>query len=147
MSGRITLWGASQLLMCYFARTAIPPASFYLALVRDVAPTPWASGLELDEPDVEDYQRVEVANDLLNWANDSQPHEVASMASITFMEAVSDWGMIRYWALCDSPSGGNVLFNGDMENPVLVAAGDQVEIPDGDLSIELGPFFLAEEEE
>ena len=38
MSGRLTVWGASEMLTTFFTRTTEPPASFWLALVR-VDPT------------------------------------------------------------------------------------------------------------
>ena len=44
MSGRLTVWGASQLLTAYFAGTAEPPPSFWLALVRTTPPTPYMYG-------------------------------------------------------------------------------------------------------
>jgi hypothetical protein len=63
-----------------------------------------------------------------------------------FITAVSDWGEIGYWALCNAQVDGYNLIVGDLENPVLIEAGDQVVIPEGDLSVSLGPFFLTEEE-
>src|SRR4029077_18960231 len=47
MPGRITVWGANQLLMSYFAKKEEPPPSFYLALIRDTAPTAYMAGSEL----------------------------------------------------------------------------------------------------
>jgi hypothetical protein len=146
MAGRLTLWGASQLLTTYFTRNAEPPAYFYLALVKDIAPTPYMDGSELSEPDATDYARIEIPNDLVNWTNDSVPQEIANSLDAQFITAVSDWGEIGYWALCNAQVDGYNLIVGDLENPVLIEAGDQVVIPEGDLSVSLGPFFLTEEE-
>jgi len=146
MSGRITVWGASQLLMSYFTQTTEPPPYFYLALIRTIAPTPYMSGSELDEPDNTDYARIEIANDLAHWVNDSAPQEVANLVPAQFVTAVSDWGQINYWALCNAPMDGYNLVVGNLESPVFVEAGDQVVIEESDLSVTLGPFFLAEEE-
>ncbi len=145
MAGRLTVWGASQLLTTYFTMGTTPPPSFWLALVRVTPPTPYMSGSELDEPDSDDYARIEIPNDALNWANDAQPQEIYNVMSAQYVTATADWGQIGYWALCNAEVDGYNFLVGDMENPVLVAAGDQVEISEGDLSVSLGPFFLAEE--
>ena len=54
MAGRLTLWGAQQLLTGYFGQTIAPPASFYVALIVSVPPTPFMDGSDLDEPTIED---------------------------------------------------------------------------------------------
>ena len=54
MAGRLTIWGAGELLTTFFGNLDAakdPPSAFYLALVRLIAPTPYMSGAELDEPD------------------------------------------------------------------------------------------------
>jgi hypothetical protein len=145
MSGRLTVWGASQLLTTYFTMATTPPPSFWLALVRTTPPDPYMSGSELDEPDSDDYSRIEIPNDLANWANDSQPQEIYNVLSAQYVTATADWGQIGYWALCNAPVDGYNFIVGYLDNPLLVSTGDQVEISEGDLSVSLGPFFLAEE--
>jgi hypothetical protein len=145
MSGRLTIWGASQLLTTYFTVATTPPPSFWLALVRTTPPDPYMSGSELDEPDTDDYSRIEIPNDLANWANDSQPQEIYNVLPAQYVTATADWGQIGYWALCNAQIDGYNFLVGDLENPLLVSTGDQVEISEGDLSVSLGPFFLAEE--
>lgn len=146
MAGRLTVWGASQLLTTYFAGTTEPPPSFWLALVRAIPPTPYMDGSELDEPDAVDYARVEVPNDILNWGNDSQPQEVSNILPASFQVAASDWGVIGYWALCNASEDGYNFLVGDLENQVMVDEGDQVTFAEGDLSVTLGPFFLQEDD-
>lgn len=146
MAGRLTVWGASQLLTAYFVGSAELPPSFWLALVRATPPTPYLDGSELDEPDNDDYARIEIPNDTLNWANDSQPQEIYNLLPAQFVTATSDWGQIGYWALCNAAVDGYNLIVGDLENPVLVSTGDQVVMSEGDLSVSLGPFFLQEED-
>jgi hypothetical protein len=146
MPGRLTVWGAEQLLTTYFGQGTEPPPDFYLALIRETAPNPYITGSELDEPEAEDYQRVALSNDLEGWANDSQPQEIYNAVPHQFITAQSDWGMIRYWALTNAPVDGYNLIVGDLETPVLIVAGDQVSFEEGDLSVSLGPFFLIEEE-
>jgi hypothetical protein len=146
MSGRITVWGASQLLTSYFTKLNEPPPSFYLALVRNIAPTPYMDGSELDEPDSVDYARIEIPNDTLNWANDSAPQEVYNLLPQQFITATTDWGQINYWALCNALVDGYNFVVGDLENPVLIHAGDQAVFSEGDLSLSLGPFFMVEDD-
>lgn len=145
MAGRITVWGAGQLLTSYFSRTTTPPPIFYLALVRSIPPSPYMSGSELDEPDNSDYARVAIENDLANWSNSSQPQEIFNVRPTQFISATSDWGIIRYWALCNAQTDGFNLVVGNLENPIQIAAGDQPILAEGDLSVSLGPFFMAEE--
>lgn len=140
------MWGASQLLTTYFAGTAAPPPTFYLALVRTITPTPYMDGTELDEPANADYARIGIDNDILNWANDSQPQEVYNILPATYVTATSDWGVINYWALCNAVTDGYNFLVGELESPVLVEAGDQVAFAEGDLSATLGPFFLVEDD-
>ena len=146
MPGRLTVFGARELLTSYFARTTEPPPTFYLALIKEIAPTPYLSGSELDEPDVADYARIAIDNDLANWVNDSQPQEIYNAQSGQFATAITDWGKISYWALCNAEVDGFNLLVGELENPVLISAGDQVTFEEGDLNVTLGPFFLAEED-
>jgi hypothetical protein len=150
MAGRLTIYGAGELLTTFFGNDLSakdPPGSFYLALVRLIAPTPYMSGAELDEPDASDYNRVEVPNDGYNWANLSSPQEVANQLDVSFVQAASDWGECRYWALCNAPTGGFNYLVGDLEAPILVTAGDTVMVADGDLGVSLGPFFMADAED
>lgn len=146
MAGRLTMWGAQQLLTTYFTQGSVPPATFYLALVRAIPPTPYMDGSELDEPTSVDYARVPIANDLANWSNDSQPQEISNILPQTFTTATEDWGRINYWALTDSQVDGNNFIVGDLENPVMIMAGDQAAFEEGDISATLGPFFLQDDD-
>jgi hypothetical protein len=146
MTGRLTMWGAQQLLTTYFTQRTTPPPTFYLALIRAIPPTPYMDGTELDEPDTPDYARVAITNDLANWSNDSQPQEISNILPQQFITATNDWGRIGYWALCDSLVDGNNFIVGDLENPVMIMTGDQATFEEGDLSATLGPFFLQDDD-
>jgi hypothetical protein len=146
VTGRLTIWGAGQLLTSYFSQTTTPPQEFYLALICTVAPTPYLSGAELDEPTNSDYARVLIENDLAHWSNASQPQIIANVVPSQFITATSDWGLISYWALTNAPVDGYNLIIGDLANPVIINTGDQARFEDGDLTVSLGPFLLDEEE-
>jgi hypothetical protein len=150
MAGRLTLWGAGELLTTFFGNDQgpkEPPQSFYLALIRQIAPTPYMSGAEIDEPDATDYNRVEVPNDGFNWANTSALQTITNQLDVSFVQATSDWGECRYWALCNAPVDGFNYLVGDLETPILVENGDTVVVSDGDLGVSLGPFFMADADE
>lgn len=146
MSGRLTQWGAGELILSFFSRTVEPPESLWLGLIRTTAPTLYVSGSELDEPDNADYARVEIPNDELSWDNSSQPQIVTNTVDVLYAAAVSDWGQLNFWALCDAGTGGYTYFVGDLEEPLNILTGDTAMIGAGDLSVSLGPFYLAEED-
>jgi hypothetical protein len=150
MAGRLTIWGASEVLTCFFGNTQaaqLPPGSFWLALIRQIAPTPYMSGAEIDEPDAADYARVEIPNDGFNWANLSSPQLMSNLLDVSFVTAATDWGECRFWALCNADVDGFNYLVGDLEVPILVEAGDVVTVSEGDLGVSLGPFFMTDAED
>lgn len=147
MAGRLSLWGAGQILRTFFGRTAEPPPAFYLAFIKDVAPTPYMSGAELNEPDVEaGYSRVEIPNEAVNWdSEEGMLHVTSNLIDFNFVTASADWGRIGYWALCNASVDGYTYFIGEMEEELIVLAGDQPVLAADELVIELGPFFTEED--
>lgn len=147
MAGRLTLWGAGEILRSFFGKSSQPPEIFYLALIKDRAPTPYSSGSELFEPDPgAGYARVAIQNTAPMWVSDSgQLHIVTNEEELTFITAVADWGQISYWAICNADVGGQVYFVGSMEESLYVLNGDRAIVGAGELTVELGPFFTDEE--
>jgi hypothetical protein len=141
VSGKITLWGAGELLNTFFSRTAEPPPIFYVALIKDVAPTPFLSGAELDEPDAPEYERVAVVNETSVWSNEGAIQITVCETDLTFTTAQEDWGTIRYWAICNAVVDGFIYMIGKFAEPDVIDTGDTVMIPSGTLSVSLGPFF------
>lgn len=145
MAGRITLWGADQLLTSFFSRKTEVPSGFYLALIKDIAPTPFISGSELDEPEGGSYVRTLIPNTTDQFSNIGQPQVINLETNVQFLPATDLWGMIRYWALCNAQVEGYVYFIGKLVAPMKVDNGDIAFVSAGDLSIALGPFFTAED--
>jgi hypothetical protein len=133
--------GAGEILNSFFGQGTVPPQSYYLALMKDVAPTPYISGNEMDEPDVPSYQRIEIPNDTVNWGNNGALNITMNLSVCTFVEATEDWGTIRYWALLNASTGGNPYLVGVLESPVTVNTGDIPQMDVGEIDVELGPFF------
>lgn len=139
-TGGVSLWGATQLLGEFFGRRIDWPTTFYLALIRTTAPGPFTEGGELDEPDSAlGYLRATVPNDEITWTMDNEV--AANTNDIAFAAATGDWGFLRYWALLNTDTGGQIYFYGDFGEAVPGAATDELIVPAGTLNIVLGPIF------
>lgn len=145
MSGQLSLWGSGQINATMFGQGALPPTSYYLALITGEAPTAYVIGEELNEPETDDYARAEMPNVASNWDNADQPNVMFYSQVVQFVPAVTDWGTVSYWALCDSEMGGNVYAIGNLDTPVTINAGDQAQMDGYELNIELGPFYTSPE--
>lgn len=143
MSGRITLYGASEILLSFFTKGTQAPPNFYVALIKDIAPTPYLSGAELDEPVMESYARAALPADLASWTLVGM-NTISTAVDAVFPTATEGWGTCRFWALCSAEVEGYVYAIGDMD-PLTVEDGDVVTLFEGDLSFSLGPFFNTEE--
>lgn len=141
MAGQLTQYGAGQFLNAVLSRTAIIPDTFYLAFIKDIPPTPYVSGAELDEPTSGSYVRAVVPNDASTFSNAGSSNISTLQVPISFITATGDWGTMRYWALLDASIAGNPYFVGQLESPQSVLNGDTAVVSSGDLSCELGPFF------
>lgn len=145
MAGRLTAWGAGEILRTFFGRTSGPPLSFYLAFIRTTPPTLYINGAELDEPVDGGYARAEIVNDVGYWTDNGQLNVIVNQQDVEFGVATADWGPIGFWALTNAPYSGNVYAVGDIENSSAVYAGDVPTIMSGDISFTLGPFYTTEE--
>lgn len=143
MAGRLTLWGAGEILRTFFSKTSEAPSNFYLALVRNIAPTPYISGSELDEPTADlGYARAVIPNNAEFWLGDSGfLHIISNEQDVSFLPAIADWGQIGYWALCNNDVSGMVYMVGEIEEDLYIYSGDTATLGAGDLVVELGPFF------
>jgi hypothetical protein len=140
MSGRLTIWGAQQILGSFFGKSYVAPDNFYLALIKNVEPNAYVSGAELDEPR-EGYERIAIPNNGLWWGDNGQLHVISTEQDVTFATATAQWGVIRYWALCNAPVDGMAYACGDLPGNSLVGIGDIASVAAGDLAITLGPFY------
>lgn len=145
MSGRITLWGAGQLMSAYFGKGAPIPDTFYLAAMKTTPPSPYVSGSELDEPTGGGYQRLAIPNNGIYWTNTGQIQVALLNTDVTFAAATASWGELRYWALCNASVEGFAYFVGTLETPVTINVTDSLQVGAGDLGVSVGPFFAAED--
>lgn len=128
MSTNITLWGANELSRAVFGKRSPLPDTFYLALCVGGNPNPYLSGAELTEPaSPTGYSRLEIPNDATSWDTDGYL-TAYNRDTLTFVEAISAWGHVRFWALCNDAVEGGVYFYGTFAAPLEVIAGDIVTI-------------------
>jgi len=62
--------------------------------------------------------------------------KVANSAEVTFPVATADWGTITHVAIFDAANGGNMLYQGAMEQSKTINTNDQLKFAVGDLSVE-----------
>jgi len=144
MVGRITMWGASEILTNFFQGGLTLPENFWLALTLGAAPNAYVSGAELDEPLGGSYGRLQLPASTIYWDNAGAPQTITMNKDLSFHTATSDWGTVRYWALCSADVGGYVYAFGDLI-PMAVSEGMTPQIAADDLSVSLGPFYADQE--
>jgi hypothetical protein len=133
MSGFMTAAGADYLLHLFSGDQT--KEIYHVALVGNQEPGLTTSGRELKEPTEASYTRSEVVNQSGNWQ--VQHGTLTNEVEISFPLATTDWGDIIYWAICDAPEGGSVLWTGEFTTAFYVAGTDQVTIPVGGVSVSL----------
>jgi hypothetical protein len=57
----------------------------------------------------------------------------SNVADITFPIALDSWGTVTSFGLCDTSSGGNILYYGNLSAPRLIETNDQMRLPAGQL--------------
>lgn len=101
----------------------VPPAIVYVALFT-TSPTPSGGGTEVA---VGSYGRQPCTfNAPTNGA-------ASNVSDVNFPIASVDWGIITSFGLCDTSSGGNILYYGNLSAPRTVLTNDQVRFPAGQL--------------
>jgi len=133
MIGYFTADGADYLINLFTANEQAIP-TYYLALITGDQPGIASHGSELDEPPFAEYARAPLENLSGNWIN--QPQLALTNIDASFPVASQDWGIVRFWALCDQAQDGRVLMAGDFDS-FQVSAGDQVVFVAGTLGISL----------
>lgn len=137
MSGYITAAGENYLLdLLSNRRTALP--YYYIALMKERPPSKFIAGIDLDEPNFEEYARAEYPNQGLYWTNTIG--EISNTTTIDFPEALTDWGTIKHWAICDAATGGSVLWAGTHALPLLVQTGGIVSFTPGQLVLRVTSY-------
>jgi hypothetical protein len=129
----MTMYGANLTLDLLFGRTQSAPATLYVAVMYEEAGY-LVEGSELDEPDGGGYARVAMPNDGIHW-HETADGLASNGADVVFPTATEAWGQLRFWAICDAATDGNVITWGGM-SARLILAGGNLRFPVDTLSIQ-----------
>lgn len=107
----------------------MPPAVYLAAFVGDPQTT---SGEEVDATTSTLYARQEIS-----FAAAGADGIAENDADIKFPVAGASWGTIDYIGIYDAETSGNLLWSDALAAPKAIGAGDQLIIPEGDLTVTL----------
>jgi len=110
--------------------TSFTEVAVYVALFTDSAsPAELEAGTLTNEVSGGSYAR--------QLAGLSAPSDGTSSnaSDITFPQATADWGTVRYVALMDAVSAGNVLMYSQLDADKVINNGDTFKINAGDLDV------------
>lgn len=140
MPSNVTDWGASQYLSILHGIVSLPPG-YYVALCSD-EPGPLADGSILAglEPADTAYHRRYIPLDAASWADPTIGGYVANLIALDFGIPGLDWGLLPYFALCDSATAGEVFAYGEFNQPAYVTASYDVQIPPGAITLALSGY-------
>lgn len=130
MTGFSDYW-EDEVLDHLFDKGLYVPPTIYVALSTT---DPGDDGADAVEPAGGSYARVETSN--ADWTAASGGC-VANTDAVEFAEATGAWGTITHFALYDAATGGHLLVCGPLVEPKIVAGGDVVRFPAGDLVVTL----------
>lgn len=108
------------------------PSNLYLALHNG---DPGNDGTS-NELGAGDYSRASTGSG--DWTTSgSGPTEAENNSEITFGEATSDWGTVSHVSIYDAQTGGNPLWQGQLDSSKSVQTGDELIFRSNDIHIEL----------
>ena len=107
------------------------PTKYYIGLSST---KPNVSGEDVKEPETAGtgYERVE-----LNSLTKPEEGAIHNNAAISFNESLQDWGVMTHYVVYDEPTGGHLLFYGELTSKRTVEINTILTIKTGELIIEL----------
>lgn len=107
------------------------PNTYYLG----ISTTPLAvDGTGATEPTDPSYLRVAITNDKTSFESFTNG-TASNLVQLIFPESTVDWGIVQYWFLSDSSTGGNTYLFGDLTASKTVEAQTILQLDPGDLNI------------
>lgn len=139
MSGFITNTG-ENFLLDLICRAVRPPETLWIALIANKEPTKFTVGLELDEPQVSEYERIPYPNSSGNWS--ARSGEMSNLLAVesAVLSGNEEWPTIRHWGVLNSEQGGDLLWAGSFISPLRLTEGDQVTLPAGSLTLRTAAY-------
>lgn len=110
------------------------PTYLYLAVMFS-EPEYLDEGSDLDEPTGGSYARVQIENDAAHWGHAADGLKTNAQ-DVLFPVATAQWGTIRYWAICDAATDGEIISFG-RTTPTLVLEGGALRFERDQLAITL----------
>ena len=90
-----------------------PPTTYYIALSTT---EPQVDGTGVTEPSAGNYARIPIEKNTTNFTT-AVSGVVKNKITLIGNESTSAWGNLPYFAVYDTPIGGNVLWGGALVNP------------------------------
>jgi hypothetical protein len=97
------------------------PATLYVAVMFS-EPNYLSTGSDLDEPTGGGYARSATTNSDAYWGAAADGLKSNSQ-DIVFPTATATWGTLRYWAICDAATDGEMLSWGTMSQALILEGG------------------------
>jgi len=110
------------------------PQYLYLAVMTG-KPGYLTTGSQLGEPVGNGYERLQIPNDVEYWSGAADGHK-GNSKTLVFAKATGTWGRVKYWALCDAATDGNVIVWGYM-TPRLIVEDSIIRFGKDQLSINI----------
>lgn len=111
----------------------VPPAALYFGVSTT---TINEDGTGITEPTDPSYARISVTNNLTNFPSTSNGTKKNGVA-FNFAQATVNWGVVTYFFISDSLTGGNILSSGALTNSKTVETSDVLSIAVNSLTITL----------
>jgi len=83
------------------------------------------------------YARQAIVPLTANWTAASASGITSNVASLTFPQAISNWGTIVGIAICDQLVGGNMLFYGALAANKVVNTGDTFQFTANQVQVQI----------
>jgi hypothetical protein len=123
-----------------------PTTNFYVALFS----TPITEDAEAEELSGDGYARALIPRSLTQWAgtqgagstavSNGETGRTSNNNAIRFPVAQGEWGTALWWAIMDAPTGGNMLYYGELLYPRAIYPGDTpITFEPGDFTIWIDP--------
>lgn len=114
---------------CYRNTTFTSPATVYAALFTSTAtPTELLAGTLTNEVTGGSYARVALTIG-------APTAGVSTASTVTFTTATAGWGVVRYVAIMDASTAGNLLSDAQLSSDVTINNGNTFQFNSGSLTV------------
>ena len=115
-----------------------PSATVYIALLTS-APTDASTGSTIVEPSTSNTGYARKATSASDWntASVGEPTIITNATAQTFPLSLTAWGTITHFAICDAPTGGNMLGWAPVDNQQVVGVSNTLSYPINSLTLGL----------